>query len=68
MSGTLRIEKERLRHGWSRKQLGELLGITAEAVRLIEIGKRKPSYDVLVKMEDLFGMGHRGLLVEEDSD
>ena len=33
-------------------------------VALLETGKRKPSYEVLVKLEDLFGMTHRELFAE----
>ena len=39
----------------SREQIAKKIGITSEAIRLLEIGKRKPSYDVLVKLLDLFG-------------
>ena len=35
-------------------------------VRLIEIGRRNPSYDVLVKLEDLFHKSHRQLFAVAD--
>lgn len=55
------IRQERIKRGWSCEQVAEKVGITAEAVRLIETGERNPSYPVLIKLEDLFEMTHREL-------
>lgn len=55
------IRQERIKKGWSCEYVAEKVGLNAEAVRLIEIGKRNPSYPVLVKLEDLFQMEHRQL-------
>lgn len=55
------IQQERLSRNWSREFVAEKVGVTAEAIRLIEIGDRNPSYPVLVKLEDLFEMNHRDL-------
>lgn len=63
----LEIERERRQRSMSRRELGRMLGITEEAVRLLESGKRKPSYKVLVKLEDLFEMGHRELFAQSDA-
>lgn len=49
------LEQERIKRGMSREQIAKKIGITSEAIRLLENGKRKPSYDVLVKLLDLFG-------------
>lgn len=49
------LEQERIRHGWTQEYVGQQVGITAEAVRLLEKNKRKPSYSVLVKLLDLYG-------------
>ena len=49
------LEQERIKRGMSREQIAKKIGVTSEAIRLLEIGKRKPSYDVLVKLLDLFG-------------
>ena len=51
----LMIEQERKGKGWTQKYVSEQLGITREAYSLIENNKRKPSYDVLVKLLALFG-------------
>lgn len=50
----LKMRQERERRGWTQGYVGEKLGITAESVSMLESGKRKPSYDVLVKLLDLF--------------
>ncbi len=55
------IRRERIERGWSREYVAKKTGLTAEAIRLIEIGERNPSYPVLVKLENLFGLGHRDL-------
>lgn len=55
------IRQERIRRGWSLEYVAEQTGLTAEAIRLIEVGERNPSYPVLVKLEDLFGLTHRQL-------
>ena len=55
------IRQERTRRGWSCEYIAERTGLTSEAIRLIETGARNPSYEVLVKLEDLFGLGHREL-------
>ena len=53
--------QERIKRGWSCEYVAELTGLTAEAIRLIEIGERNPSYPILVKLENLFQMNHRQL-------
>lgn len=57
----LMLQQERIQRQWSQKYVGKHIGITAEAVGMMETGKRRPSYDVLVKLENLFGMTHREL-------
>ncbi len=59
------IRQERINRGWSCEHVAEMTGLTAEAIRLIEIGERNPSYPVLVKLEDLFGLTHRQLFGDE---
>lgn len=48
-------KQERLNKGWTQERVAKLIGVTPEAIGMIETGKRKPSYDVLVKLLDLFG-------------
>lgn len=60
----LNIRQERIKRGWSCDYVAGIVGISDEAIRLIENGQRKPSYEVLVKLEDLFGKTHRELFAE----
>lgn len=57
----LNIEQERIKRGWTRQYVANQIGITAESIRLLELAQRKPSYEVLVRLEDLFGESHRDL-------
>ena len=53
--------RERKARGWTQEFVAGEIGITPEAVSMLETGQRNPSYDVLVKLEDLFGLPHRQL-------
>lgn len=55
------IRQERISRGWTQEQVANAANITPEALSMIEAGKRNPSYPVLVKLENLFGMTHREL-------
>ena len=57
----LAMRQERKKLGWSQEFVAQQVGVTPEAIHYIETGQRKPSYDVLVKLEDLFGLTHRQL-------
>lgn len=48
------IKLERLKKGWSCSNVAEKVGVNPETIRLIEMGKRDPSYKILVKLLDLF--------------
>ena len=50
----LMLRQERLKKGWTLEQVAEQVGITKSAVQMLETGVTKPSYDVLVKLLDLF--------------
>lgn len=64
----LNIEQERIKRGWTRQYVANQIGITAESIRLLELAQRKPSYEVLVRLEDLFGESHRDLFAVADDD
>jgi transcriptional regulator with XRE-family HTH domain len=57
----LTLWQERTRRGWSLEYAARQIGVTKATLQRIETGQRKPSYDVLVKLEDLFQMNHRAL-------
>ena len=48
--------------GWTQEYVSEQVGIASNTVHDIETGKQKPSYVVLIKLENLFGKSHRELL------
>lgn len=51
---------------WSRSYVANAIGVSAEMIRLLELGQRKPSYEVLCKLEDLFQLSHRELFAPAD--
>jgi transcriptional regulator with XRE-family HTH domain len=58
----LRIRQERIKKNWSQSSVAVKLGITKSAYSNIETLKRRPSYEILVKLENLFNLSHRELL------
>lgn len=64
----LSIRQERIGRNWTLDYVAQKIGITNQAVNLIETGRRKPSYDVLVKLEKLFGKSHRQLFAVVDDN
>lgn len=57
----LNIRQERINRGWTQEFVGKNVGLTKAAVHDIETNKHKPSYEVLVKLENLFEKTHREL-------
>lgn len=62
------LSQERSKRGWSQEDVAKKVGISSTAIGFIETGKRKPSYDVLVKLENIFRMGHRKLFAPADGE
>jgi len=58
----IRMRQERTENKWSQEYVAQKLGITKSAYSNIETLKRKPSYEVLVKLENLYNLSHRDLL------
>ena len=56
------LVQERTKRGWTQDYVAKQIGISRVAFTHIENGKRKPSYDVLVKLLDLFGYSDPRLL------
>lgn len=50
----LRIRQERINKGWTLEYVAKQVGITKSAVHDLETERCKPSYEVLVKLLDLF--------------
>lgn len=57
----LRIKQERIKRSWSQNFVAQKLNITKSAFANIETGRRQPSFEVLVKLENLFNLSHREL-------
>ena len=64
----LYMRQERERRGWTLEFVAEKIGITKTAVQYLETAQCKPSYEVLVKLEDLFGLSHRTLFAVVDDE
>lgn len=64
------MRTERIRRGWTQEFVARQAEITLSAYQKIETGRRQPSYRVLIRLEDLFGMTHRELFpaAPEDAD
>lgn len=60
----LQMRQERIERGWTLDYVAKNVGLTKVSIHDIEICRRKPSYEVLVKLEDLFGKTHRELFAE----
>lgn len=64
---TLVIRQERIHNGWTLEYVATHTGLSVTAIQKIESGQRCPSYPVLVKLENLFGMTHRELFTPIDN-
>lgn len=62
------IRQERIKRGWTQEYVAKRIGLSLTAIQKIETGERKPSYTVLVKLENLFRMSHRKLFAVIDDE
>lgn len=60
------MTQDRISHKWSMAYVGKCVGLTKSTVNDIEKGRCKPSYEVLVKLENLYGRSHRELFSQVD--
>lgn len=51
----LQIQQERKSHSWTQDYVAKQIGISSATICMIETGRRKPSYDVLIKLLELYG-------------
>lgn len=58
----LKIRQERINNKWTQEYVAKKVGVTKTTIHDIEIAKKRPSYEVLVKLENLFNLSHRDLL------
>ena len=50
----LALRQERIKKGWTQEYVAEKIGVAKATVQMLETGQRKPSFDVIVKLLDLF--------------
>lgn len=62
-----KLREARIAHNMSPAEVASAIGITERAYRYIESGERKPSLDTALKIETLFGIPPRELVVQNDS-
>lgn len=60
------LKKNRLERNITQDELAHTLGITVRTYQYIEYGQRKPSYDVILKLQDLFHLSVDVLLANTD--
>ena len=56
------LRQNRISRGWTQVFVAKQIGLKKAAVQMLETGQRKPSYDVLVKLLDLFDYSDPRLL------
>ena len=61
-----RLRNERCIRGWTQAYVAAQLGTTVRNYQNYEYGERTPSLEVANKLEDLFGIPQRELLVRVD--
>lgn len=52
----LYIRKRRIKEHWTQEYVGLQVGLSKQTIQQIETGRRKPSYDVLIKLCKLFNV------------
>lgn len=61
-----KLREERIKHGYTLKQIGSMIGVSEASVSLYETGKREPSNDTLKFLADLYGVTVDYLLGRDD--
>jgi transcriptional regulator with XRE-family HTH domain len=60
------IKKKRIEMGISQKELGNKVGLTQQAIALLESGKRRIDSDLLFKLSEIFNVDWLSLINGED--
>lgn len=63
---TVALRNERIKRGWTLDFVAKACDVSAQAVCDWEHNRRKPSYEALTKLEDLFEVSHRELFGAPD--
>lgn len=67
MSFQIKLREFRKKAGLTQKQLGEVIGMSGQAIRLWELGLRRPSIDKLKELSDFFRISTDELLDADDT-
>lgn len=63
------LRQERIKRSWTLRYVADQVGTSKQAIQKLETGQTKPSYDVLVKLLNLFGYNDpRQLFAPVDED
>lgn len=62
------LKEERIKKKWTQEYVAQKTGVSKSTIQMMETGKRKPSYDVLLKLLDLFGYNDPRELFAERKD
>lgn len=65
---SIRISAERKKLGLSQEELAEKIGVSQKSISKYERGTRRPTYETLVSMANLFGVTVDYLLGSNESD
>jgi transcriptional regulator with XRE-family HTH domain len=63
----VRIKEIRKKCGLTQKELGERVGVSEAAISQYESGKRRPDYEIVLRMADYFGCSVDYLLGNDSS-
>lgn len=64
----MNIRKIRKAQKITMKQLGQMVGVTESAIGMYETGKRKPDYEMLLKISEALNCTVNDLLTDVDSN
>lgn len=62
------MRRERIRRGWTQDYVAQKCGVSVQTVCDWEKNRRKPSYDILVKLLELFECNDPRLLFAPESE
>lgn len=64
---TTHMRTMRQTNGWTLQWVGDQIGLTRDSINKIETGRRHPSYEIVIKLQNLFDKPI-GYLLSENKD
>ena len=62
------VRELRMARGWTQEQLGEMVGVSRQAIIAIESGKYDPSLPLAIKLARILRKSVEGIFLLEDDD